>query len=145
MPNYHCLIQDELISRSARDAIAKGITDIHCAATGAPRFFVHVLFWPIEAENCYSGGTNAQVAIIRAQVRQGRTPELKRRLLEEISELWVKETGMSKNNLLVTFDEIPGENAMEFGMILPEVRDEAEWLAQHGLDANSTSVSVIRQ
>jgi len=132
MPNYHCIIQDRLVPPAIRAQLANSITDIHCSLTGAPRHFVHVLFWPLLPENAFSGGQPAEFAIVKAQIRRGRSKEVKEKMLSEITTLWTSLTGMSKNNLLVSFSEIPGENAMEFGLVLPDPEFDHFWLKENG-------------
>lgn len=142
MPNYHCIIHEELVPPAVRAKLAIGITDIHCELTGAPRHFVHVLFWPILPENSFSGGVPAKLAIVKAQIRRGRSKEVKEALLSKITALWIELTGMSKNSLLVALSEIPGENAMEFGLILPDPQFDQEWLEENGFVGTERGTAV---
>jgi len=135
MPFYNCISQEGLITADQRERIALGITDIHCRLTGAPRYFVHVLFDTYSPESAYSGGTRSRAAFIRGSIRAGRTQEVKEQLLQQLTELWLGVCPRTKPaDLLVTLLETPGSNVMEGGILLPHPKDDAKWLAEKGFD-----------
>ena len=101
--------------------------------TGAPRMFVHVAFVEAKRGTCYSGGELSKVSFVFANWRAGRPIELKQTFLKTVAEMWARETRTDIKDVLVSISELPAENAMEFGQILPPPSQEKEWLTQHGL------------
>lgn len=131
MPFYNCFCPASFLSNDAKKRIARGITDIHCGLTGAPRQFVHVIFSEYTSENGFSAGEPSRASLVRGFIRVGRTQEVKEELLREISELWIREAGTPPENLLVSLSENPGTNAMEGGVLLPHPKDDEAWLREH--------------
>jgi phenylpyruvate tautomerase PptA (4-oxalocrotonate tautomerase family) len=132
MPLYACFIQEGALSRAQKAEIAGEITRIHCDLTGAPPSFVHVRFHTMVSGDGYTGGKPAKSAVLDASIRAGRSTELKTKLLEELSAMYQRISGIPEWDLVVALREIPASDVMEAGHILPEPKDEAEWLAKHG-------------
>jgi phenylpyruvate tautomerase PptA (4-oxalocrotonate tautomerase family) len=59
-----------------------------------------------------------------AIVRSGRTPELKTQLVQAIWKMFQDNTGVSDSDLSVALQEVPPSQAMENGVIMPEVGHE---------------------
>ena len=133
MPFYQCQTPDGLLDEAKRAKLANEITRIHCEMTGAPRMFVHVAFVEAKRGTCYSGGELSKVSFVFANWRAGRPIELKQTFLKTVAEMWAHETRTDIKDVLVSISELPAENAMEFGQILPPPSQEKEWLTQHGL------------
>ena len=133
MPFYQCQTPEGLLDETKRAKLANEITRIHCEMTGAPRMFVHVAFVEAKSGTCYSGGELSKVSFVFANWRAGRPIELKQTFLKTVAEMWARETGTDIKDVLVSISELPAENAMEFGQILPPPSQEKEWLTQHGL------------
>lgn len=132
MPIYACTTQQGALTQEQRNKIAAGITEIHCRLLNAPPMFVHVLFTEMTIGWCFSGAEPSRVSMVRASIREGRTFAMKHKLMDEISQFWTQVTGVEKNDLLVSLTENPGANAMEFGLILPEPKDDDKWLIENG-------------
>jgi phenylpyruvate tautomerase PptA (4-oxalocrotonate tautomerase family) len=133
MPFYTCIHGKGSLTEPRKQALAQGITDIHCGVTGAPRHFVHVLFQEYAASDCYSGGEPSSVANIRGSIRLGRSQGTKEEMLQRITELWravCPETRIA--DIVVSLAEIAGTNVMEGGVLLPHPNDDASWLARNG-------------
>ena len=133
MPFYQCQTPEGLLDEAKRAKLANEITRIHCEMTGAPRMFVHVAFVEATRGTCYSGGELSKVSFVFANWRAGRPIELKQTFLKTVAEMWARETRTDIKDVLVSISELPAENAMEFGQILPPPSKEKEWLTQHGL------------
>jgi len=133
MPFYQCQTPEGLLDEAKRAKLANEITRIHCEMTGAPRMFVHVAFVEAKRGTCYSGGELSKVSFVFANWRAGRPIELKQTFLKTVAEMWAHETRTDIKDVLVSISELPAENAMEFGQILPPPSQEKEWLTQHGL------------
>lgn len=137
MPFYTCIHKDGLLDDQRKQAIARGITDIHCELTGAPRHFVHVMFQAYAVGNCYTGGDASRVANIRGAIRLGRSQSTKEEMLQKITALWRQvspETGMP--DIIVSLTENPGTNVMEGGVVLPHPKDDSAWLTDNGFTAS---------
>jgi phenylpyruvate tautomerase PptA (4-oxalocrotonate tautomerase family) len=133
MPFYQCQTPEGLLDETKRAKLANEITRIHCEMTGAPRMFVHVAFVEAKRGTCYSGGELSKVSFVFANWRAGRPIELKQTFLKTVAEMWARETRTDIKDVLVSISELPAENAMEFGQILPPPSQEKEWLTRHGL------------
>lgn len=131
MPFYTFYSTENALTADQKAHVAEEITRIHVAHTGAPSRYVRVLFQEATAENCYTGGKVADVAMIRGIIRAGRSAETKETLLRDLWELLQTVTGLSDDELLVSVQENPARNAMEGGEVLPEPGAEADWLAHH--------------
>ena len=136
MPFYTCVHKEGILSEATKRSIARGITDIHCDLTGAPRHFVHVMFQPYASGNCYSGGEDSGVANIRASVRAGRSQQTKETMMQQITALWQRECPTTKlGEIVVSLAEVPATNVMEGGIVLPHPKDDAAWLEANGFSA----------
>jgi len=129
MPVYRCYSPAGLLSRSAKAAVAEGITTIHTHATGAPRLYVNVLFHEIPDGNCFVAGKPAAYSYVFGLIRHGRDLPTRQAMLAELSRMWARVTGQSEAEILVALTETDPANAMEAGAILREPGDEEQWLA----------------
>ena len=132
MPLYSCFIQQGALTVDQKAEIAREITRIHCDLTGAPPSFVHVRFHTIAPGDGYTGGKPARSAVIDGTIRAGRPREVTQTLLQELYAMYQRVSGIPEWDLVVALREIPAANVIEAGHILPEPKDEAEWLARHG-------------
>jgi len=127
MPIYKCYSRKGLLTESARQQIAKEITTIHCEATGAPPSFVNVMFLEIPAGRSFAAGQPSTRSVIEGYIRAGRELETRQGMLRTLSKMWTRLTGQSEADLIVGLNEIPSENAIEAGLILPQPRHEQQW------------------
>ena len=122
MPFYRCLVPKDSITFQQRQQVARAFTDIHCGLTGAPRDFVHVVFFEGQdsefAEPYYIDGGN----------RAGRPAALKERLLAQLMGAFRDITGVPARQLGGRITEGPASWTMEAGRVLPEPGEEGpEW------------------
>ena len=133
MPFYTCIHRDGLLSDDNKQSIAKGITDIHCELTGAPRHFVHVMFQGYVPTDGFTGGQPSGVVNIRGAIRLGRSQETKEQMLRRMTDLWrsvCPQTAVA--DIVVSLAENPGTNVMEAGVLLPHPKDDDAWLLRNG-------------
>lgn len=134
MPFYNCILRKGLVDDDEKQRLAQGITDIHCRYTGAPRYFVHVLFTYFDAEDIFSAGSKSEFSFIRAGHRAGRSSELKLKIMNELSDLWYEVVKKAKpEHLMITFTETGPGNVMEGGLVLPEPKDDETWMRENGI------------
>lgn len=132
MPVYQCVARQGSVKLEQRRALAAELTRIHCDATGAAREFVDVLFLEVPEEDGFTAGGPLQTSRITGYIRAGRTPEVRARIMREITDRWVAITGEAAADVVVTLVDIPAAWVMKGGVVLPEPGEDAEWLARAG-------------
>ncbi len=136
MPFYRCLIPKDSLTYDQRERIAVAFTDVHCGISGAPRHFVQVAFLESdgsgEVADSHGGGTLrfSTPYFIAGGNRAGRSPDMKRRILEGLLERFAGIAGISMGLVSGRISEAPASWTMESGRILPDPGREAEWQAQ---------------
>lgn len=133
MPLYTCITQEGTLSAEQRAVLATEITRIHTMDTGAPAGFVRVKFETVAPNSTFTGGKPAVNAFLLAFIRAGRSPEVRALLMKDLWALYQKITGLADDQLYLLVTDVPAKDGMEFGAILPEPGEEAEWLASLGL------------
>jgi phenylpyruvate tautomerase PptA (4-oxalocrotonate tautomerase family) len=121
MPLYTVMTQDGLLSTKPRDAIAAELVRIHTTAMGVPADFVHSIFPTYPRDHAYVAANHSPVASILAVIRAGHTSEEKTRLVQSLWKMFQDETRISDRDLSVALQEVPASQAMENGVIMPEV------------------------
>jgi phenylpyruvate tautomerase PptA (4-oxalocrotonate tautomerase family) len=81
---------------------------VNCAFVEVPAGSIFVADQPVEQ--------GRMVGLIRT----GRSPEVKKQLLTELSEAWAEVTGEPREGFALFLYEVPGHQVMEEGVILPE-------------------------
>lgn len=127
MPRYEVITNQELPD-SAKTELAREFTEIHCAVTGAPPSFVHVVFATTGMDNTFIGGERRPETAVRGFVRAGRDHQTIRKLLAELSAQVHRVTEVPEAEIVVWVVEVPGSRIMEGGRVLPEPGDEEAWL-----------------
>jgi len=132
MPIYQCSAQAGLLTSEMKARIAAAITDAHVEATGAPRVFVHVFFNQLPPGIAYSAGDlDTRITGIQGAIREGRTLEVKQKLIQQIVASWSEITGQPAKEVVAGLTEIDSDVSMEYGLILPHPGGEAEWFAKN--------------
>jgi phenylpyruvate tautomerase PptA (4-oxalocrotonate tautomerase family) len=121
MPLYTVMTQDGLLSAKQRDAIAAELVRIHTTAMGVPADFVHSIFPTYPRDHAYVAANHSPVASILAVIRAGHTAEEKTRLVQSLWKMFQDETRISDRDLSVALQEVPASQAMENGVIMPEL------------------------
>jgi phenylpyruvate tautomerase PptA (4-oxalocrotonate tautomerase family) len=124
VPIYQCISPEGLLDQSARGELAEEITRIHCDATGVPRSFVNVMFIDVPNGRYYVAGKPSAHSVLSGAIRAGRDVATRQRILRELSQMWTRLTGQPEDELLISLWENPAENAMEGGLIFPEIGQE---------------------
>ena len=107
------------------------MTTIHPEETTAPRYFVQVVLYRVEPGSIFIGGEAASPdhVWVRADIRSGRTNEVKSKILQRIMRETSEILGISEQAVWVYLSDIPAEGVLEFGNVLPQPGGEAQWLA----------------
>ncbi|MEM8621211.1 MAG: tautomerase family protein [Actinomycetota bacterium] len=126
MPLYRTLVRPGLIDRDQRQAFANDVVEVHCAVTGAPPSFVHVVY--ADDDGQLADGQNAMVL---GTIRHGRDAEQKAEITSRLSAALADYTGIDVATITASLVDIDASYTMEGGVLLPEPGspEEAEWKA----------------
>lgn len=130
MPTYVISTAKD-ITPELRARISESITVIHSVEATAPRYFVQVIFNKVGSGSIFIGGKPASPdhVWVRADIRAGRTPEQKARMLRRIMQETSDILAISDQDVWVYISDIPAHGVLEFGNVLPEPGEEERWLA----------------
>ena len=95
MPTYVVTSTPQRLSKENKAAIANHITDIHCSVTGAPRYFVQILFNDVPSENYFLAGKKLEEdnIYVHGHIREGRTTEAKQKICLTLWTRWLVRPG----------------------------------------------------
>src|SRR4051794_4944495 len=123
MPFYQFQISPDSISAKRKAEIARAITETHCEVTGAPDHYVNVSFIELPKGDLYLAGKVCSGTRMVGLIR--RRPEaLKRKLLLKLADAWSEATGEPVTAVVMFLVEVPGYQAFENGVLLPEAEDD---------------------
>lgn len=130
MPTY-AFTTARVLTAAQRAAIVESVTEIHTVEATAPRYFVQVVFHRVEPGSIFIGGQPASPdhVWVRADIRSGRTPAQKAKMLRRIMSETSAILGISEQAVWVYMSDIPAHGVLEFGNVLPEPGGEPAWLA----------------
>jgi phenylpyruvate tautomerase PptA (4-oxalocrotonate tautomerase family) len=129
MPTYTVTTANVVLTSAQESEIAAAITEAHHQNTGAPGFFAQVLFVALPERKHYIGGkpNTAPQIYIHGLIRAGRSAAVKTGLLQQIT-LKVREiSGVGLEDIWVYVQDIPPEQMVEFGRVLPAPGAEEQW------------------
>jgi phenylpyruvate tautomerase PptA (4-oxalocrotonate tautomerase family) len=121
MPLYTVSTQSGVLTGEAKAALAEELTAFHCAYSGVPRNWVHVIFQEYAPANGYSAGKAAAATALTLLIRTGRSSEYKRGLIKRLWELLQAATRAPDDQIVIGIQEVPPSQAMEMGLLMPEV------------------------
>ena len=121
MPLYTATSQEGVLSDESKTTIAQEITRIHCTIMKVPRQFVRVVFLSYPQGSGFTAGEEAPTACLNCVFRSGHTAEEKAELLEQLWSMLQDLTGVATDQLALSLQEIPSQNAMELGKVMQPV------------------------
>lgn len=127
MPTYILTVKPTLLNDEAKDQIAKYITSIHSEVTGAPSYFAQVIINESSSRRYIGGELSDSQIWIRADIRNGRTIEQRKRLIEKIVTGVSRIAKVPKAEIWVYLNNMEATDMAEFGEILPKAGEEKEW------------------
>lgn len=129
MPTYTVTSANISLTATQENEIAAAITEAHHQNTGAPGFFAQVLFAALPERRHYIGGKlNATPHIfVHGLIRAGRSAAAKSRLIRQIAAKLQEISGVGTEDIWVYVQDIPPEQMIEFGRVLPEPGAEQQW------------------
>lgn len=124
MPFYQFTVPSGGATLAHKPEVAAAFTKVHSEITGAPATYVHCSFTEVAPQSIFVAGQPAETARMVGLIRSGRSPALRARLLHDLADAWCEITGDAKDELALFLVEIPGANAMEGGVVLPEITED---------------------
>ena len=121
MPLYTIATQDGALSLEEKAALAAEVTDFHCQMTGLDKAFVKIIFDTFPAGAGFVGGESATAVVLTVLIRAGRSTDYKRNMLAKLWAMLQRATGAADAQMLVAIQEAPASNAMEMGLIMPDL------------------------
>jgi phenylpyruvate tautomerase PptA (4-oxalocrotonate tautomerase family) len=121
MPLYTVIAEDGNISDKTRAKIAVEITRIHVEVMKVPKSFVHIVFLSYASGCGYTAGEKASTVALNCVLRLGHTAQEKNDILKRLWSMFQQLTGVAKEQLAISLQEIPASNAMEMGKIMQAV------------------------
>ena len=129
MPTYTVKYSNFKLTPKQKKFIADGITKTHSKFTGANTFFAQVIFQKNENKSHFIGGKlvrNKEI-FLNGQIRAGRTSTIKKNLILGLREVLIKNTKLKSDCLWVYLEELPPQQMIEYGEILPKSGEEKNW------------------
>ena len=124
MPFYQFTVPTGGATLEHKAEIAAAVTKVHSEVTGAPSAYVHCSFVEVPSGSIFVAGEPVDGPRMVGLIRDGRSTEVRAKLLHGLADAWCEITGDAKESLAIFLAEIPGANVMEEGVILPEATDE---------------------
>lgn len=125
MPFYQFTVPTGGATLRHRAEVAAAMTKVHSEVTGAPGTYVHCSFVEVAPDSVFVAGEPVNDARMVGLIREGRSAEVRAKLVHGLADAWCAITGDAKEKLAIFLVEIPGANVMEDGVILPEVTEES--------------------
>ncbi len=129
MPTYTIKYSNIKLSNNQKKRIAESITKVHHLMTGANKFFAQVIFQQNKSKSHFMGGkvVKTKEIFLNGQIRGGRSPKVKKKLIKGL-ELSIRDnTNLSKDNIWVYLEELIPDQMIEYGEILPKSGNEKRW------------------
>jgi phenylpyruvate tautomerase PptA (4-oxalocrotonate tautomerase family) len=128
MPTYVISLARNLVNDAQKSAIAEAISRIHNESTGAPSYFVQVVFEEKEPSNRFLGGSLEEKHVwVRGDIRAGRTEAQRTALILSIMRQVSRITTVKEENVWVYLNNLAPGDMLEYGHVLPQPGQEAEW------------------
>jgi phenylpyruvate tautomerase PptA (4-oxalocrotonate tautomerase family) len=129
MPTYTVTSANVSLTAAQQSEIAAAITETHHQNTGAPGFFAQVLFVALPEQKHFIGGKpNVTPHLyVHGLIRAGRSAAAKSGLIQQIAQKVCEIAGVGTEDIWVYVQDIPPEQMIEFGRVLPEPGAEEQW------------------
>jgi phenylpyruvate tautomerase PptA (4-oxalocrotonate tautomerase family) len=124
VPYYQFTVPSGGATLKHKAEVAAAVTRVHSEVTGAPGAYVHCAFVEVAPDAIFAAGEAVNGPRMVGLIREGRSVEVRGKLLHGIADAWCAITGDPKDSVAIFLHEVPGANVLEDGKILPEVADE---------------------
>ena len=120
MPAYTVTAPASQLSPVQKQRLATEITRVHCDVTGAPSYFVQVIFNDVPKGNYFRGGRTLEGEdniYVHGRIRAGRDSGTKERLLLDLMHAVTEVAEIDSTHVQVYLVEVPARQIVEFGRI----------------------------
>ena len=144
MPTYNVYIKTDTLNDDQKQRVAQAITRSHSDSTGAPQFYVQVIFNEIQDGNRFVSGYRFNRHMwIRGDVRAGRTAEQRRlwmlAMIKDVSE----SVNWDVNEIWIDLCGIEPDSILKYGQVFPPPGREEEWLKSLPYEAKEIIKELI--
>lgn len=126
MPFYQFTVPSGSTTARKKAEVAAAVTVAHAEITGAPREYVNCSFTEVPPGSIFAGGSAVEHGRMVGIIRQGRSQDVKRKLMAALADAWVSVTGESAEDIALFVHEVPGYQVMEYGQMLPEAAEDQQ-------------------
>ena len=126
MPFYQFTVPAGSATARKKAEVAAAVTAVHAEITGAPREYVNCSFTEVPPGSIFAGGSAVEHARMVGIIRQGRSEDVKRKLMTALADAWVSVTGEPADGIALFVHEVPGYQVMEYGQLLPEAAEDQQ-------------------
>jgi phenylpyruvate tautomerase PptA (4-oxalocrotonate tautomerase family) len=109
------------VSDETKAKLAQEITRIHTSFMKVSASNVRVVFLFYPKGSGYTAGEEAPTAALNCVLRSRHTAEDKAEMLKQLWSMFQAHTGIATDQLAISLQEIPSNNAMEMGTIMRSV------------------------
>jgi phenylpyruvate tautomerase PptA (4-oxalocrotonate tautomerase family) len=124
MPFYQFTVPAGSATARKKSEVAAAVTAVHAEITGAPRDYVNCSFVEVPPGNIFVAGAAAESGRMVGIIRQGRSEDVKRKLITALADAWSSVTGEPVADIALFLHEVPGYQVMENGQLLPEASQD---------------------
>ena len=112
MPYYQFTVPTGGATLQHKAAVSEAITKVHSEVTGAPSTYVHCSFVEVPPGSIFVAGKPVTGPRMVGLIREGRSTEIRAKLLHGFADAWCAITGDAKESLAIFLQEIPGANVI---------------------------------
>ena len=127
MPTYQITVKQGLLDNNKKDKIAEYLTKTHTEITGAPNYFVQIIYHEDNCRRYVAGKLSDNQIWIRGDIRSGRTPDKRSLLVEKFVEGVSEIANVPKSDIWVFLNNLDACDMAEYGQLLSEPGKEQEW------------------
>jgi phenylpyruvate tautomerase PptA (4-oxalocrotonate tautomerase family) len=121
MPLYTITTPEGMLSPEAKAALAAEISAFHSQMSGLDPAYAKILFHSFAPGDGFIGGEAGPAVTLTVKVRAGRPADYRQKLLFGLRSRLQHATGASDVQMLLALEETPASNAIEMGVLMPEI------------------------
>jgi phenylpyruvate tautomerase PptA (4-oxalocrotonate tautomerase family) len=120
MPLYTVTTQAGTLIGGAKRKPASDLTTFPTQYAMVAKDWVHIVFQDYAVGSGFAAGEPAATVALTLLIRNGRSADYKREMLNRLWKLIQSATGAPKEQIVLGIQELPASQAMEMGIVMPE-------------------------